>query len=225
MNQLKNLIIIFSLLFLVSCGQRGGNKPTENEKDNNSENNESKTGIKKLDDFVDNMKEVQKKMEDKKEVKAVDFRKLKELLPEQIMDLNRENAQGQKTNTMGFEVSQSEAEYKGNADNDNRRIKIKISDFGGVQGFYGMAAFAWALTDIDKESDNGYEKTSKINGHKAYEKYTYSSQTGEVSVFVADRYLVEVDGSGVPMEVIKKALDEINISQLAAMKDAGVVNQ
>ena len=212
---------IFSILFLTalilsSCG-KGGDQPNEKQK------SEDKTGIKSLDDFVDNMKEVQKGMEEGKKYEVVDFRELKALLPETVGDLKRTNAQGEKSGSMGFTVSKAEADY--NNEDYSKRIDIEITDISGATGFAGIAAWGWAMADIDKESETGYEKTIKYKGHKAFEKYDNQDQYGSIEVLVAGRFMVSVNGNNVPMAVIKSAVDQIDIGKLEAMKEAGAISE
>ena len=44
----------------------------------------------------------------------------------------------------------------------------------------------------------------------------------EVTVLVADRFVVEVRGNNLPIETIKAALGNVDLSKLAAMKGVGV---
>jgi len=215
------MIKIFSILFLTalilsSCG-KGGDQPNEKQK------SEDKTGIKSLDDFVDNMKEVQKGMEEGKKYEVVDFRELKALLPEAVGDLKRTNAQGEKSGAMGFTVSKAEADY--NNEDYSKRIDIEITDITGASGFAGLAAWGWAMADVDKETETGYEKTIKYKGHKAFEKYDNQDQYGSIEVLVAGRFMVSVNGNNVPMAVIKSAVDQIDIGKLEAMKEAGAISE
>ena len=212
---------IFSILFLTalilsSCG-KGGDQPNEKQK------SEDKTGIKSLDEFVDNMKEVQKGMEEGKKYEVVDFRELKALLPEAVGDLKRTNAQGEKSGAMGFTVSKAEADY--NNEDYSKRIDIEITDISGATGFTGIAAWGWAMADVDKETETGYEKTIKYKGHKAFEKYDNQDQYGSIEVLVAGRFMVSVNGNNVPMAVIKSAVDQIDIGKLEAMKEAGTISE
>ena len=218
----SKIIYIFfltSLLILWGCGKSGNDQPNENQKTESEE----KTGIKSLDDFVDNMKEVQKNMEEGKKYEVVDFRELKELLPESIGDLKRKNAQGEKNSAMGFTISHAEADYSN--DDGSQNIDIEITDLTGATGLAGFAAWGWAMAEIDKESETGYEKTTKYKGHKAYEKYDNEYQDGSIEVLVSGRYMVSVQGNNVPMDIIKNAMDEINIGKLEAMKEAGAISE
>jgi hypothetical protein len=216
MNNIFSILLLTAIFILFGCG-KGGDQPNEKQK------SKDKTGIKKLDDFVDNLKEVQKSMEEGSKYEVVDFRELKDLLPESIGDLKRTNAQGEKSGAMGFTVSKAEADY--NNEDYSQRIDIEITDMTGASGFAGLAAWGWAMADIDKETENGYEKTTKYKGHKAFEKYNNRDQYGSIEVLVSGRFMVSVNGNNVPMATIMSAIDQIDIGKLEAMKEAGAISE
>jgi len=212
-----SILYVIILLVLSGCGKGGDNQPNDNQ------NSDEKTGIKSMDEFVDNMKEVQKNIEEGQKYEVVDFRDLKALLPESLGDLNRTNAQGEKNGTMGFTISKAEADYY-NEDN-SKSLNIEITDLAGASGFAGLAAWGWAMVDIDKETETGYEKTTKYKGHKAYEKYDNEGVYGSLEVLVSGRFMVNIDGNNVPMETIQSALDEIDIAKLESMSKANPVSE
>jgi hypothetical protein len=219
LGKIISILMLSIMLVLWGCGKSGNNQPNENQQSESEE----KTGIKSLDDFADKMKEVQKSMEESKKHEVVDFRELKALLPESIGDLKRQNAQGEKNSTMGFTISHAEANYSNEEGSQN--IDIDITDMTGASGLAGLAAWGWTMAEIDKETETGYEKTTKYKGHKAYEKYDNQYQDGSLEVLVSGRYMVSVEGNGVPMEMVKNAMDEIDIGKLEAMKDAGAISE
>lgn len=49
----------------------------------------------------------------------------------------------------------------------------------GSGALIGVAA--WSMIDRDKETENGYEKTTTYKGNKAYEKYNSKNKNGENS--------------------------------------------
>ena len=79
-----------------------------------------------------------------------------------------------------------------------------------------------AATDVDRETTTGYEKTTRYSGHKAMEKYDRSSKHGEISVMVADRFVVAAEGNGVDMDALKNAVGQVNLGRLESMKNQGV---
>jgi hypothetical protein len=217
MSKIISILLLSVIFIFFGCG-KGGDQPNEKQ---NSES--EKTGIKSLDDFVDKAKEVQKSMEEGKKYEVVDFRELKALLPENLGDLKRTNAEGEKSGAMGFTISKAQADY--NNEDYSQRIDIEITDITGASGFAGLAAWGWAMADIDKETENGYEKTTKYKGHKAFEKYNNQDQYGSIEVLVSGRFIVSVNGNNVPMAAIMSAIDQVDIGKLEAMKDAGAISE
>lgn len=219
MARIITTLLLSAIFILFGCGKSGDNQPNEKEKSESEE----KTGIQSVDDFVDNMKEVQKSMEEGKKYEVVDFRELKALLPETIGNLKRANAQGEKSGAMGFTISKAEADY--NNEDYSQSIDIEITDLSGASGYAGFAAWGWAMVDVDKETETGYEKTTKYKGHKAYEKYDNQDQYGSIEVLVSGRFMLSVNGNNVPIAVIKSAVDQIDIGKLEAMKDANPISE
>jgi hypothetical protein len=117
---------------------------------------------------------------------------------------------GQTSGAMGFNISQAEVEFTGA---DGEKIKISIFDTGGI-AMAAMGLAAWANVTIDKEDSNGYERTTTINGFKAFEKYDKRAKRGEISIFANERFIVKVEGREVEMEDLRDALSEIDIDDL-----------
>jgi hypothetical protein len=155
-----------------------------------------------------------------KQVETVDFRTLKDMLPGSVSGMNRTEATGEKNAAMGMQISSAHANYQNDAQNSN--MKVTITDIGSMTGLAGMAAYAWAMTDIDRETGTGYEKTTRFNGHKAIEKYDNQTKFGEISVLVGDRFVVAAEGNAVSMNDLKGALNQVNLGKLESMKGQGV---
>ncbi len=217
-TKLVSILLLSLLILLWGCGKSGENEPTDKPETENKET--KKTGIKDLDEFVDKMEELSEEYEEGREVEVVDFRTLKEMLPESVGSLKRTNATGEKNSAIGFTVSQAEGDYT--PEDGSQRITIKIMDMGSVKGWAGLAAWGWTLGEVDRETETSYEKTITYKGHKGYEKYDNEYQNGSIEVLIAKRYMVSVDGDNVPMDLIKEALDEIDVGKLEGMKDAGL---
>lgn len=202
----KHLILSFvfgSALLFASCGGKKDEEETVKE--------EPKTAADAIQQFADKAKELQ----GKEAVDPIDFRKLKELLPEEINGFKRSEFSGEKNGAMGFTISTAEARYK---KGDNTSVKVELFDTGGLAGMTTMALAAWTMADIDKETENGYEKTTKLQGYKAFEKYNNQSKSGELNVLVADRYIVNVNGDNVTIDELKDILGDLDLEKLADLK-------
>jgi hypothetical protein len=150
-------------------------------------------------------------------VEPVNFRKLKALLPESLPGMERANFSGEKNSAMGIKVSKAEADY---SRKDGRGIiKIEITDMGTLHGLTSMATMAWAFGEIDRESDDEYEKTGRLAGFKSHEKYNFKRQRGEMSLLIGKRFVVQVTGRRVKMEDVKNAVKKIDLRKLEKMED------
>jgi hypothetical protein len=153
----------------------------------------------------------------KSAVELVDFRELKTLLPESIGGLKRGEESGEKTAATGIKMSHVQARY---SDGGSIRLRLKITDVGSMSGFAGMAGAAWAMVDIDRETDRGYEKTSTVDGRRMYEKWSSKDQRGEVDMIVGGRFVIELRGTGFEMKDLKQAIATIDLKKLDALKNA-----
>ena len=154
-----------------------------------------------------------------KKVDVVEYKVLKDMLPESLGNMRRTNATGEKTEAMGMQISNAEARYE---NDQNGGITVKLTDIGSMTGLAGMAAYAWAATTVERESDNGYEKTGSFNGFKSHERWEKSSSSGEISVLVGGRFVAEVSGYNTSMDALKDAMNKIDLKKLDGMKNEGV---
>ncbi len=217
----KSIILyLFLALFIIvwGCGKSGEDQPTDKPK--TEDKDDKKTGIKGIDDFVEKIEDMNKEMEEGREVEVVDFRLLKDMLPEQVGPLNRTSATGEKNSGMGFTISETRGKYA--SEDGNQRLEIEIKDMGSMKGWAGLAAWGWTMAEVDKETDTGYERTIEYKGHKGFEEYDNETQDGKIEVFVAKRYMVSVRGWDIPMDLVKEGLDEVDVGTLEDMKDAGL---
>ncbi len=148
----------------------------------------------------------------------VDFRKLKETLPQELAGFEKAESSGERTNMFGISVSLAKQEFR-SADG-SRRVTFEITDPGSLAGPFALAN-VWLNLEIDKETSSGYEKTSTVSGRKLHEKWNKSNKHGEATLVVGNRFMVEVDAHGVEMNDVKSLLGKIDVSKLEAMKAEG----
>jgi hypothetical protein len=137
---------------------------------------------------------------------VVDFRVLKEAMPEKLLGMPRVTHDGQKSGIAGLNISSASAEYQ----EDSRKISISITDTGGFgSAISGLAT--WSQLEVDKETQDGYERTTTIGGKKAIEKFNRTSGEGEIAMIAADRFIVTVNGSGISEGDLRTAIEKISI--------------
>jgi Yip1 domain len=152
-----------------------------------------------------------------RKVDPVDFQTLKTLLPDSLPGMPRTNAEGNSQTAMGVKGSSASGTYQGDG---NSQVHIKIADIAGVSGLVDMAGAM--VQDVNSESDTGYERTTTVGGRLMHEKYEKASKHGDITVIVAKRFAVDVEGDGVDMGALEHDLGAVDLDRLESMKDQGV---
>jgi hypothetical protein len=161
----------------------------------------------------------------KPKLQPVDFRKLKELMPAEVSGLKRTKHEGQKLKIGDFTLSSAEARYEkarpeGQESNDDENaptVEVSITDYANAEAVAAISA-AWTQADIDREGDDGYEKTVKVSGQPAMEKYEKEGKAGDLEVYAGGRFLVSIKTRNLPPEKMQEVAKAIQLDKLAAMK-------
>lgn len=198
----------FCTLFAVGlfgCG--GGDESAEGGTD----------GVSDFARAAEEMQEAVEEMAGGEPVEPVDFRELKEILPEELAGLQRFDHEGQRSGAAGFTVSTASARYRPE-DGSYQSIEIELVDAGGLGSFAVMGMAHWLSVEIDRETDSGYERTREYEGYPALE--SFEAQNGQVgsadlSIVVERRFVVQLSGTDVTMEDVINAADELDLDRLA----------
>jgi hypothetical protein len=107
---------------------------------------------------------------------------------------------------MSIHISSAQADYV----DGEKKIQVTITDTGGMgMALAGLAA--WTGIDMDNQSDAGYERTTIIDGSKAFEKYTNATETAELSIIRDNRFIITLHGNKVSMDDMHKAAKSIDL--------------
>jgi len=148
----------------------------------------------------------------KEPVTLVDFRVLKELLPTSAGSATRTDASGEQTTAGGVSGSSARGSYSIDGGGSGT---VKIADMGNVRGVLALGRMAFS---VEKESDRGYEKNVTLNGQRVHEKWNASGKSAQLTAFVGDRFMVEVETSGADVGVAEKLFSSIDLGKLASSK-------
>jgi hypothetical protein len=145
-------------------------------------------------------------------VKVVDYEVLKGLIPE-YKGWERSGVKG-KTATMGVTVSSAEGRYE----KDGQNIKLEIVDTSFNQMI--LAPFMmFARAGYEERSDDGYKKGMTLAGHPGFESFEKNGRDAEVHLLVANRFLVNAEGSGVESpEPVRALVQTVDLGKLAGLK-------
>jgi hypothetical protein len=145
-------------------------------------------------------------------VKPVDFELLKGLLPE-MSGWTRTRPRGEQMN-MPFAISNAKAHYTMGAST----MDIEITDSALNQMIFAPFAMFMA-SGYEERSDDGYKKAGTIAGSPGFESWEKDANRGEVTVIVANRFVVQAKGRRVAsVDPVKKAIETIDLVKLATLK-------
>ena len=147
-----------------------------------------------------------------KPVDPVDFKELQAVLPDASgWEKSRPRAERM---TAPVSLAYAAAHYKkGGVD-----IAEKITDSGFNQLLIAPLTMMMA-TGYAKESEDGFEKSTTVAGYPAFEKMDKSRKRGELTVFVNQRFVVELAGTGVAdHSELQAFLQKTDLKKLAALK-------
>jgi hypothetical protein len=137
---------------------------------------------------------------------------LKALLPESIGDLKRESFEAQGGQAMGIAGSSA----KGSYGTGEQRVRLSITDAGGLAGLAAMAG--WANMTVDRETDGQIEKVYKQGNRTVREEYRKDGSHGEVTVILSNGVIVEAEGEKVDLAGLRKIVEGINLAKLESMQ-------
>jgi len=147
-----------------------------------------------------------------KPVPPVSFRDLQALLPEPS-GWQREKPTGERMTAPVNFAEASVRMMKGDA-----TVTVKITDSALNQIL--VAPFAMFLAgNYERETDRGYEKSIKIGDIPGFEKWDSETKSGDLTVIVNKRFIVEVDGSTIEgPNVLHEILGKTDLKKLAELK-------
>ncbi len=150
---------------------------------------------------------------DLKSGEVMDYKALQAILPDKLLGMPRTNMDGQKSGFQGINMSTASAVYETAA----RSVRVNLVDGGGSSiTIAGLAM--WANMDFERESDDGYERTTVIDGHKAFESYNKREQSGQLNLLINNRFVVSLEGESITAKDLRQAMEALDLKKLAKAK-------
>lgn len=201
---MKKLIYVSILLASIACKKEEKDQP----KSELGSAIENITNVGKMSASVDDVKN---NMEELKTKTPVTNEELKAMIPENLYGLKRTEINIGSMSVMALQSA--EATYK----SDQKKININIIDGAGEAGGGFISVLMMTLNaDMEKTTENGFEKTQEINGTKAFvsERKSGDNIDSEIKLIQKGRYMIDASGDGLTVEELAKAISEIDFSKL-----------
>lgn len=199
-----------------ACGGNNGEKNQDSEENKSviGQVTESVGALKELSKLEQYGKDLEKRVNDLKGLTPVSNDVLKAVLPETLADMKRKSLRVGEMTAMG--IASASAEYE-NAD-DTKSVDIKIIDGAGESGS-GMASlmFFGFSTDREEITENGFEKTTDIDGKRVLVKEE-TQHNGDVDSEIKwihdERFIIELDADGYTLDELIRLFRNLDFSAL-----------
>lgn len=140
----------------------------------------------------------------------IEVQTLKAVLPETLAGLSRTGLEVQDSRAMGMAMSQAQADYG----SDDRQLHVEVVDMGGFSALAQLAG----LVQGETESDGHVAKTWQSDGRTLQEEYQKDGSNAEAKVILGNGLMVSVEGMGVSIDVVRKAMDQLDLAALEALE-------
>jgi hypothetical protein len=151
--------------------------------------------------------------------KVVNFKKLQEFLPQiDLPGFTKGKPAGQTSTAMGMATSEASLRYEKAEKGETISVEVQIEDTAGIP-FAGAGMSMLGLTEFENQTENGYEKSVKIQGFSGTEKMENGEyKSAEINLIVASRFMVNIKGDGTSdVASLRKLVDSMNLAELAKL--------
>lgn len=155
--------------------------------------------------------DIQKNADNLRAMTPLNNDELKAIIPETLLGLKRsEITVG---NMSAMSVSSAEAKYG----DGTKSVSINVMDGAGEAGSGIISILSMSLSaDMEKTTDDGFEKTMKIGNSKALvtQRANNGVPSSDIKTILKNRYMVDISGEGFTVDELTKALSEIGTNKL-----------
>lgn len=199
---------------VVACG------PSEEQQAEQATEEAAKTAEQGAEEAAKGLEQMAKSLEamagggegDAKPVDPVSFRDMMTLFPD-LEGWEKAKPTGERM-TSPFAVSMAEVAYT----KDDARIELKITD-SAMNQMLLLPYSMFLSAGYEKETATGYERSTKVNGQPGWEKWSDSSNDGELNALVGKRFLVQIEGRDIDdTKVLHELAGKIDMGKLESLK-------
>ncbi len=133
---------------------------------------------------------------------------LKAYMPAQLDGFKRESIEAQSSAAMGI----ASASVAGVYVKDEQRIRLNITDMGGLGGLASIAG--WASATLDREDATSAEKVYRQGKRTLHEEFQKDGSRSEFTIVLANGLLVSAEGEKVDIASLKTVIAGLDLAKL-----------
>jgi hypothetical protein len=176
---------------------------------------DSGNALSQLTSAVSSMEKLSKGMAEtanRKPVPPVSYKVLIDYLPQSVGGMKATEPKGETTTAGEWQYSQAEAHYR--SEDGNKSARVGLFDYAHIPMLYAPVQMLMNMK-MNRESTEGYERSTKIGGYPAHEKWTKDNEESEVTILVGDRFVVSTTTHGLGEDSARKIAESIDLKSLA----------
>ena len=159
------------------------------------------------------LEEIGTRIQEDSDVAVIDFRDFRDVLPAELMNMERVDWNGANKSALGMRFSKLEARYEGRGGN----MDVAILDLGTMQGLAAMG-FDFIDKNIDEEDRDGFKRTREFRGWPGLESVEYHDGHTEMQgVLIIDKRIVvavNAEGERLKKDFLEDLFDDLDIRDL-----------
>jgi len=159
------------------------------------------------------LEEIGSRIQEDSDVEVIDFREFKDILPSELMNMDRVDWSGANKSALGMRFSKLEARYEGR----NANMDVAILDLGTMKGLAAMG-FDFIDKNIDEADRDGFKRTREFEGWPGLETVEYhDSHTEMQGVLIIDKRIViavNAEGERLKKDFLEDLFDDLDIRDL-----------
>ena len=197
------LVLVSAALMMAACS--GSTKKEETKEDGTTTTTTTEESSSSSTTTA-NVNDSEKRIEELKKIPPLTNEEMKALFPPEVMGMKRKSFSV--NSAMGY--ASGEATYE---KDDTTRYKVSVFDCAGEagSGFYGMKVLAGM--NMEREDDNGYEKTINFKGSKAWESYRKGNNEYTLNFLDNERFWVAFEGENTGLDNLKAFANSFNFKK------------
>lgn len=198
---------LLSCFIFIGCGDKSKDQPQEGTKEETSSVGEG---------MPSELKEMAEQMsgdliEDREPVPPVSFKVLMNYLPKEVTGLTAEKPQGESVKWDKWTHSNANINFRSESNNENARVNIY--DYAYISNLYLPYQMMFKMK-FERESSEGYEKSTELNGMPTFERWNEEGKDNEVTVLVGKRFIVHVETNEMPEGSARKIAEGMDLRGL-----------